>query len=335
MTAVIVVLTTMAIVEDRADDSHQAALTEARRDSHRAHELASGPNLIPPEGAMEMMRNDPFTQGPRLFAKNCSACHRYRGHNGRGVVVLDRKEILTDEGKSFAPKKYVSHVAEPTASDLAGFASADWMRGVVLNYREHFAWLRNAAWYKEGQSSGEEILDPDDSEMADWTSGQAEALALPENASDLEALIEFLVAETGHAGTTVDPQKVARGRAIAVDGDWAIGVSCADCHATIGQKFKPIDTDDTNGYPTLAEYGSAAWLKDFIRNPGTPRHYGDSNQMPAYSLEKLTEVDLDLLVRWMTGDYPATSVADYPNQLEWLLKELSSVSADVEASSNK
>ena len=328
MTAVIIVLTVMAIVEDRRDPSHQAAIAEAERDAHRAHELASGPGLISSEGAMAMMRNDPFTQGPRLFAKNCAACHRWKGHNGRGVKVQQRRELTTADGKSREPKQYESYSAAPTAADLGNFGSADWMRGIILNYSKHFAWLKNAKWYHDAQTAGaEDILDPDNSEMADWTSGNAEALADRQNADDVEALITFLVAETGRSIPKEDSEKIARGRAIAVDGAWEIGVSCADCHATVGQEFDAVDTDDTMGYPTLAKYGSAEWLKDFIRHPGADRHYGSRNRMPVYSPEKLGDADLDLLVQWMTADYPETSVADYPDLLEELMKELTGSTA--------
>lgn len=329
MTAVIVVLTVMAISEDRADPDHQAALAEASRDAHRAHELASGPDLIPPEGAMEMMRNDPFTRGPRLFAKNCAACHRWNGHNGRGVIVLERQEVLQPDGTSHDPRQYTSVTAVPTAADLGNFGSREWMKGVVLNYSDHFAWLKNAQWYQQAQEAGEEVLSPDDSEMADW-SGDAEALAAPENAADIDALVEFLVSETGHHGMTADQALVERGRAIAVEGDWDLGVSCADCHSTIGQEFSTSD-DDADGYPSMAHYGSADWLKDFIRHPGAERHYGEKNRMPGYGPQKLSDADLDLLVRWMTGDYPETRVADYPNLLTTLQQQLDG-SADDSAS---
>ena len=53
-----------------------------------------------------------------------------------------------------------------------------------------------------------------------------------------------------------------------------------------------------------------------IRNPGAARHYGAKNQMTASTPEKLTDTDLDLLVRWMTGDHTASKVPDYSNQME-------------------
>jgi ubiquinol-cytochrome c reductase cytochrome b subunit len=185
--------------------------------------------------------------------------------------------------------------------------------------------LKNASWYsaaKEQQGKGEsvEFLDPDASEMADWTSGNAESLKSPENADNVTALVEFLFAEAARPGAEVDAALVAKGKALATDGNWAgalNGTSCSSCHDTIGQPF-PAEVDEAsgNGYPTMAGYGSAPWLKDFIRHPDTMRHYGAKNRMPAYSPEQLTDNDLELLVRWMTGDYPKSAVADYPSMLE-------------------
>jgi mono/diheme cytochrome c family protein len=154
--------------------------------------------------------------------------------------------------------------------------------------------------------------------MADWTSGNLDSLKSAENADNVKALVEFLASEAGHVGTTFDAALVEKGRDIAINGTWAGAMkdtSCAGCHDTIGQEF-PASPDDSaaSGYPTMAKYGSAAWLKDFIRHPDAARHYGAKNRMVAYSREKLTDQDLDLLVRWMTHDYPASSVHDYENQ---------------------
>lgn len=312
MVAVMAVLTGMAWLEDRADPAHQAALAEAERDAHRAHELASGPHRIPPDGAMEMMRRDPFTQGPRLFDRHCKACHRWNGHNGRGLPVMERREVLSENGTSGQPPEYRSVIAAPTAADLGRFASRAWMRSVILDYSAHFAALKNAAWYRSAADSGEEdILDPDTSSMADW-SGDAERLRSEDCRDEVDAIVEFLVQEAGHRGVRTDPVLVERGRAIAVDGDWDLGTACADCHSTVGQPFSASDVE-ADGAPTLAKYGSQEWLRDFIRHPDAARHYGDRNRMPAYGPEKLSDRDLDLLVRWMTGDYPETQVPDYPD----------------------
>lgn len=317
MAAIVVVLTAMAFIEDANDKDHQLALAEAHRDAGRARELASGPDRIPVDGAVELLRRDPYTQGPRLFAKHCSSCHRFNGHDGRGALV-------SDQGK----------VALPTAADLGNFASRDWMKSVVVDYSNHFSALKNARWYadaKAKEESGEEVSypDPDGSEMADW-SGYPEELTSPENADSLKALVEFLYAEAGHGYVpsdekerdnynnelAADTELAAIGRDVAIDGTWTgdlEGTSCAGCHTTIGEDFSAVDPED--GYPTLAKYGSAAWLKDFIRNPGAAWHYGEKNRMPAYPPEQMTDDELDLLVRWLTHNYLPTGVEDYPNRV--------------------
>ncbi len=142
----------------------------------------------------------------------------------------------------------------------------------------------------------------------------------------MKALVEFLASEAGHAGTTYDSALVEKGRDLAINGTWTGALkdtSCAGCHDTIGQDF-PAKPDDSaaGSYPTLAKYGSAAWLKDFIRHPDAARHYGAKNQMIVYSPQKLSEQDLDLLVRWLTHDYPATEVHDYADQMETLKSAL-------------
>ena len=309
----IAVLTGMAFYEDANDRDHQAALAEAHREAARTRELAAGPSKIPVEGAVSLLRRDPFAQGPRLFEQHCASCHRYDGHNGRGSLV---NEMRDENGTK------VSVVGTPTAVDLKGFGRREWMKAIVVDYKNHFAWLKNAGWYQEAQkkkSAGEDVafIDPDTSEMADW-SGKADALKSPENEPSLNALVEFLAAEAGHAQQTYDPALVEKGRAIAVDGAWGgslEGMSCAQCHESIGQEFAAVADDQVSSeYPTMAKYASAAWLKDFIRHPDAKRHYGAKNRMPAYAPQQLSDADLDLLVRWLTGDYPETSIPDYPSQ---------------------
>lgn len=299
----IIGLTALAMYEDSNDADHQAAVTEAERDSHRVVELAQGPNKIPVSGAVTLLREDPFTQGPRLFAKHCASCHQYDGHNGRGKVLA-----LKDKDGNLTP-------AIPTAADLGAFGSREWMRAILTDYKNHFAPIKNNQWYKDAKAGDGEFFDPDASEMADW-SGDKDSLMSDENKENVDALIEFLLAETNRPGLEVDAAKVERGRSLATEGSWAgdiEGTSCADCHTTIGEDFAKIAADDVDGYPDLAKYGSAAWLKDFISNPGSEQHYAGKNRMPAYA-DKMTRKELDLLVRWMVGDYYPTKVERYESK---------------------
>ena len=174
--------------------------------------------------------------------------------------------------------------------------------------------MKDAQWYP-GADDAEFNLD--DSEMASASEEYAEAFTSPENANDLNALVEALVAMRGWKGDeeTIDAKLVARGQQI-LDGEpLADGTeisSCTDCHDTIGSDFEI--TGEGYGYPDLAEYGSAKWLKAFISDPGSDQFYGAKNHMPAYA-DKMNSTDLDLLVRWMTGNYHETHVEDYPSRI--------------------
>lgn len=101
-------LTVTAYRQDGADEDFLIAKQQAEDASHRVLELASAPSGIPPGGALELLRNDPLSQGPKLFSSNCASCHTYQGHDGLGVTPVD----------------------DPSAPDLAGFGSRAWVDGL-------------------------------------------------------------------------------------------------------------------------------------------------------------------------------------------------------------
>ncbi|NIP96862.1 MAG: DUF4405 domain-containing protein, partial [Akkermansiaceae bacterium] len=101
--------TMVAFRHDWESEDHRTAVEAAHRDAERVKVLARGPNGIPPEGAITLLRTDPLTQGPKLFAQNCASCHTYDGHDGMG---RERTE-------------------EQTAADLHGFANREWVAGIL------------------------------------------------------------------------------------------------------------------------------------------------------------------------------------------------------------
>ncbi|MDP6358846.1 MAG: cytochrome b N-terminal domain-containing protein, partial [Planctomycetota bacterium] len=102
------VLTYLALDKDWHDEAHQLAVKKAHINSKRVKILAESPRGIPVTGAVTLLREDPLTQGPRLFAKHCASCHRYDGHNGMGKPIEEAA----------------------TASDLKGFANRSWLKGL-------------------------------------------------------------------------------------------------------------------------------------------------------------------------------------------------------------
>ncbi|MCP4195093.1 MAG: c-type cytochrome [Planctomycetaceae bacterium] len=302
----IIGLTGLSLYEDSVDTQHQAALAEASRDGHRAVELAGGSEMIPIEGAGALLREDPFTQGPRLFSKYCASCHRYDGHNGRGRLVMDLDSETGSEAASL-----------PTAPDLANFADREWWRRVLTDYRQLMSPLQHAGY--DVETSTEEG-------MISWFEENAEALKNEANRADVDAMVEYLVSQSQRPGLNLNQELVQRGEEILSSGTLTEGefTTCDNCHAELGGEF--VVGTDNGGIPELNGYGSTAWLKAFIENAGSEQFYGEKNQMPVFA-EKLSPKNLDLIVRWMTGDYAETEVEDYPSKKQELQGRLANRSS--------
>jgi len=85
-------------------EAYLKAVVEAGFEAERARELAQAPAGIPSTGAVTLMRNDPKTQGRKLFVQKCASCH------GK---LADHKQ--PDSG----------------APDLLHFASRQWLTGLL------------------------------------------------------------------------------------------------------------------------------------------------------------------------------------------------------------
>ena len=93
---------------------HSQAFLEASRqakaDAARAIELAGRPEKIPPAGMLELVRHDPKSQGPRLFAQHCASCHAHVD-----PLTVDAEAVI----------------AKSSAANLYAFGSASWMQGLL------------------------------------------------------------------------------------------------------------------------------------------------------------------------------------------------------------
>jgi ubiquinol-cytochrome c reductase cytochrome b subunit len=282
-------LTVLALNEDAADKNYQAAVKAAEFEGHRAAELAKEYG-IPASGALSLLKEDARVQGPKLFKRHCSSCHRYNGHNGLGSIVM----------KDIEENGHKKQIEEPaTAADLGNFGSREWITSVLTNYHETFAPLKNAG------EKGEKFLE---GEMASWVKDNAESLKKPENADSLKALVEFLAAQGERAELgTFDESLVAAGKAIFSNGKLASGSltsNCSDCHAMKAVGGEDSISDGAGpGYPSLTGYASKKWVTEFVKNPGHDSFYGsERNLMPAFG-EKMSEKELKFLIDWMMGEY--------------------------------
>ena len=180
---------------------------------------------------------------------------------------------------------------KPSASDLQGFASREWLTGLVDPAKVATAHYFGATKFKEGK-------------MVKYVREDVAAL----DASGKEELRKAIVALSAEAGLKAQREAERRDEALIAEGIKALTGSrlgCMDCH-----KFR--QEGEANA-PELTGYGSRQWLVDFIGNPAHERFYGSRNdRMPAYREEKsLSEREIGLVADWLRGEWytPAATAA--------------------------
>lgn len=252
-------LTWMAIKQDKNDPNFQRALKDSHQQAARIIELAKAPTGIPVTGAAALLREDPLIQGPKLFAKNCASCHRYDGHDGEGNPVKDPQ----------------------SAADLKGFASRQWLSGLLDPAKVDSLHYFGGTKFKDGK-------------MVKWVKKNADE---PKEQEQLKKVIAALSAEaqlkSQRDADARDADLIRQGREL-LRGD----VACTDCHA-----FGRPDPDATG--PDLTGYGSRTWLVRFISNPAHADFYGKRNdRMPLFGEKQILDAKtIGLLSDWLRGDW--------------------------------
>ncbi|MEY4938269.1 MAG: hypothetical protein RIQ93_4 [Verrucomicrobiota bacterium] len=258
----VLLLTVSAVREDRANPEYASAVQSAEREAERVVALAQSEAGIPPTGAITLLRGDPLTQGPKLFAKNCASCHRFDGHDGLGGQPKD----------------------EISASDLKGFASREWIAGLLDPKRVASLHYFGGTDFKAGK-----MVKFVQEEIAEFSAGQK---------AELEKAIVALSAEARlkaqRAADERDAALIVAGKKHLV-GDV---LTCVECH-----KFHDAGEDPTG--PDLTGYGSREWLIAFISDPAHERFYGERNdRMPSFGPEKmLSHQELGLVADWLRGEW--------------------------------
>jgi ubiquinol-cytochrome c reductase cytochrome b subunit len=254
-------LTALAVKADRSDPEYARAVLAAKRDADRVVELARSPDGIPVTGAVTLLRNDPFTQGPKIFAKNCASCHRYDGHDGLGGQPKDK----------------------PSAADLKGFASREWLAGLLDPAKVDSVHYFGATKFKEGK-------------MVTYVKEDVAGFS----AEDKQALQKAIAALSAEARLKSQRDIDKRDEGLIEEGTKALigtRMGCMECH-----KFHD---DGEENAPDLTGYGSREWLVAFISNPAHERFYGERNdRMPAYLEEKsLSPQEISLVADWLRGEW--------------------------------
>ena len=259
-------LTWLAYNADRRNPGFMAAAKQAAIDAERVKELAGGPRGIPSSGAVTLLRTDPYTQGPKLFAKNCASCHRYGGHDGLGEVPTDPQ----------------------SASDLKGFASHAWLAGLLdpekITGTNYFGGTK----FKDGKMAKFVMKD-----VAGFTPAQKEQLVKVLAALSAEAGLELHSDHETHVELK-ESAAITEGRTLLASAD----MRCTECH-----QFRKPDEEATA--PDLTGYGSRDWLVGILTNPKHERFYGKRNdRMPAFGEDKILDAQaIGLLADWLRGDW--------------------------------
>jgi len=192
----------------RKSEAFLAAVQQAKADAERAVELAGRPEKIPPAGALSLVRSDPLSQGPLLFAQHCASCHAH-----------------IDPAQPEAPAMF----AAASAANLFEFGGVAWARGLLDPEQVAGpAYFGNTA-HKDGDMVTfvtEELSDPDS-----WK---------PE---EVQAVIAALAAEADLPTGGASAELVATGQKLMADTD-----RCGSCHAYGDNETELGYAPDLNGW---------------------------------------------------------------------------------------
>ncbi len=260
-------LTASSVLRDRNDAAYQASEAHLAQLSARARELADERG-VPVEGAVALLRNDPQTQGPRLFARHCANCHSHADADGKGIVA-----------------------SEPSAPNLHGFASRRWIAGLLDPHH-----IAGANYFGATKAADGDMV----STVRDAFESAGDAEEAAKLADQMNTVAAALAAEAADSDRTgangADAKRVKEGVRL-----MTTELGCTDCH-----KFH--DEGSLGSAPDLTGYGSREWLRAMISDPNQPRFYGDgrNDRMPAFHLKGnedagnlLTQRELELLVGWL------------------------------------
>jgi ubiquinol-cytochrome c reductase cytochrome b subunit len=169
---------------------------------------------------------------------------------------------------------------EQTASDLSQFGSAEWLRGLLHDPKA------SAYFGKAPALKG----------MVEW---KKNSKLTPKQLDDVEAFVASFA--------KIPPDMTTD--------EWlnSAGVSdhpglapfqkeCGSCHVIDG-----LSEGGTRDAPGLFAWGSPQWISRMTRKPGAADKYGyldAKDQMPAFGADQLSANDMEMVIRYLKGDYP-------------------------------
>jgi ubiquinol-cytochrome c reductase cytochrome b subunit len=207
-------LTYLAKAEDAKNETYTLAKVDADRAAERVRVLAKSPSGIPSSGAVTLLRADPLTQGPRLFAQKCASCHRYDGGDAVGGKLKDPQ----------------------SASDLKGFGSPEWLAGLLDP-----AQIDSTNYFGGTKLHDGKMVKFVKKEIAGYTADQKQQLQKAIAALSAEAQLKSRQAEDQRDAATIEEGKKL------ISGD----LRCTDCHQ-FHKKDEDASAPDLTNYGSRA-----------------------------------------------------------------------------------
>ncbi len=249
---------------DYEDKDYWKDLAAGEKETHRVKELARGPDGIPVTGALSLLRADAKTQGPKLFNQQCVACHNYTAPDGA--------KLATDK---------------PSAPDLTGYGTRDWIAGFLDPER-----IKSPQYFGDTRFAT--------SLMVRYVEDKFSKLPKAELDQAREAILSAMVADSGMgdpAAAPANPELIETGRQLIV-------THCSGCH-----QYRGVGPE--RGAPDLTAYASREWTLGILSDPAHSSFYGPRNdRMPTYveapalpEKNRLAPEQVALVTDWLRGDW--------------------------------
>jgi ubiquinol-cytochrome c reductase cytochrome b subunit len=242
------------------------AVEGAKFEAQRAATLASAETRIPATGAITLLRNDPKTQGPRLFAAHCAGCHTHA-------------PPLENDGETRPAKK-------SSAPNLYGFANRAWLAGLLDSKN-----IAGPDYFGHTSHHEGEMVGFVNDTLKDWPADETRNVVV---ALSAEAKLKSQ-AEADKKGAA----RIEAGRKLIGESD-----RCASCHKFHdgGELGSAPDLTDYGsrewlvgmiGNPKHARF----YREENDRMPSFAEHGGDSPQ------NMLSSQAIGLVVDWLRGQW--------------------------------
>ena len=266
----------------RRSEAFLSAVKQAGIDADRAIELAGRPEKIPPAGALSLVRSDPLTQGPRLFAQHCASCHAHVDPSAEGVEQVFAKSSAAN----------LLNLEENLGCEDCLIQSRLLVRPISVTRR-----TVKATWFHLFQ-------------RISWTKTSG-------SKADKEAVVFALVEEAGLLKDTGNMKLVKRGRELIADTD-----RCGSCHPYRENETELGYAPDLNGWGStewvvgiITDPTHQRFYPD--TNDRMPR-FGVASEG---GLPALTREQIELVSRWLRGSWyqpkgtdKAKGATDHPNE---------------------